>query len=73
MTEKGMPAYIPGDTIRLRLDIEHQANLTEVWAVLRRQAEPGETDHPLRLSLTGALDADSTARATGIRSNSLCF
>ena len=55
MTQKGMPAYIPGDTIRLRLDIEHQANLTEVWAVLRRQAEPGETDHPLRLSLTGAL------------------
>jgi len=37
-----LPTYLWGDTIRLRLMVEHEVNLTDVWAIFRKEGETFE-------------------------------
>ncbi len=36
---KNIPTYFPGDTIKLRLKFQHEANLVDVWANFEKQEE----------------------------------
>ena len=42
MPDDALPTYLWGDTIRLRMEIEHEANLAHVWAVFRKEEDTFE-------------------------------
>lgn len=37
--DRNTPIYFPGDTIRLKLRLEHEGTLAEVWAAFERDTE----------------------------------
>lgn len=36
---RSMPIYLPGDTIRLKLKVEHEANLVGLWAEFEKKED----------------------------------
>ncbi len=55
MPDDALPTYVWGDTIRFRIEIEHEVNLAHVWAVFRKERDTFEFEvnlpgpHALRL------------------------
>ena len=45
-----IPTYLWGDTIRLRMEVEHEENLVAVWAIFRKEGETFEFTLRLRTS-----------------------
>jgi hypothetical protein len=45
-----IPTYLWGDTIRLRMEVEHEENLVAVWAIFRKEGETFEFWLRLRTS-----------------------
>jgi hypothetical protein len=40
--DDALPTYLWGDTIKLRMEIEHEANMTDVWAIFRKEGDTPE-------------------------------
>jgi hypothetical protein len=54
MNPQWLATYIPGDKIRLRIQIVHQPNLVDIRAIFRRESDPtSETESPV-LELVGS-------------------
>jgi hypothetical protein len=42
MPDDALPTYLWGDTISLRMEIEHEANMSHVWAIFRKEGDTFE-------------------------------
>ena len=66
-----MPTYWRGDTIRLKLEVEHDFNIGDAWAVfLQREESEGASRFPLALELS---EIEEVRRVDSVMTSTVLF